>query len=85
MRLSVDKNDSGFNPRWAYRAKSFLEGKFISRVITVDEEQGYLLRYKTDSNGRVLVDYEKEETEKELLYGDVHLRIENRRSSERDN
>jgi len=75
MRLSVEKNDPGFNPRWAYKACPYLDGEFVSKVITADQEQGEITRYKTDDSGKVIVDYENGEIERETLHGDIDLRF----------
>jgi hypothetical protein len=75
MRLSVLKDDPGYNPRWAYKACPFLDGEFVSNVITADQENGYLIRYKTDRSGDVVVDYQRGEIEKEILRGHIDLRF----------
>ena len=55
MRASVDKNDPGYSPE-ASEFKAYLDGVYVSNVITADEEQNYLIRYCTDEDGALILD-----------------------------
>jgi hypothetical protein len=62
-RSSVLPTDVGYafykkNQRAFYKKKLVitLDGKPMSRVITADEEQGYILRFKTSENGAPFID-----------------------------
>lgn len=50
MRISVVKGDPGYLPSWAERSsvRVYLDGKEVRRVITADEELGFVLRHADD-------------------------------------
>ena len=78
MRLSADRNDVAFSPL-AYKAKAFLDGKFIPHTITADEEKGEIIKYVKDENGRFVL-YKDEDGDTRLktekLIGNVTIKIE---------
>lgn len=80
MRLSVDRDDSGFL-EWAklgtgrFAVKIFLDGVEIRDVITADEEAGMLVRYVRDGNS-FAIDRDingRQFVRRETLYGVVEL------------
>lgn len=57
MRLSIKEGDAGYQfPSRTRYASITLNGVKVSRVITADEELGYILRYATDDEGRIVID-----------------------------
>lgn len=72
--MSVKKYDPGYHKRAARFYVPFLDGREVEHCFTADEDQGYVLRHKTDENGQIIVDYAKEETVKEQLFGLVEIR-----------
>ena len=74
MRLSVKKEDPGYH-RTAHRYRAFLNGAKVDHCFTADEEMGILWRYKTDQNGKVLLDETKTELLIDQLFGQVELRL----------
>lgn len=64
MRLSADRNDPGFNPRYA-KAKVFLDGVELDNCVTADE----------DLRACVVLDLEATGTQPRLkvIVGDVRI------------
>jgi len=83
MRLSMDKSDPGFNPRLARKALPYLDGKYVDYVITADEDQGLLVRYKTQDDShrgdRLVRTLDGNGIETEVLFGKVSLRFKDTR------
>lgn len=83
MRSSVIKTDPGYaNYRKhsrAFQSKALvitLDGVPQTRVITADEETGYILRFKTNENGAPYRDPNNPtEAAKEELHGVVRIEI----------
>jgi hypothetical protein len=48
-------------------------GEPVKNVITADTEEGFILKHKTDSSGRVMVDREAGVTVQETLRGNVAI------------
>ena len=72
MRISVDSNDPGNeNFQRMGLAKVFLDGKEIDRVMTADEEEGYIVRLKLNGMGIPEIDPETQLFALETLYGGV--------------
>jgi len=61
MRLSVMKNDPGFSRRFAYGAKPFLNGVFVDKVKTADEDRGEITTHVTDEEGNVCLNEDRTE------------------------
>jgi hypothetical protein len=63
MRISVKKDDPGYDPVNSRYAKVYLDGVEQKHCVTADEEEGYIIRYVTDDNGELTIegDYIKEE------------------------
>jgi hypothetical protein len=57
MRISADENDPGYE---AYAMNPhvmvFLDGNPQRAVVTADEEQGVLIRYRLDDRGNLVVE-----------------------------
>lgn len=70
MRLSVDPNDIGYNEFfYCLHPRAYLDGTEIEGCITADEEQGYIVRYKTpleERDGDLIT---------ETLFGKVEITI----------
>jgi hypothetical protein len=78
MRLSVRETDPGhrnWRPSMAGQVHVFVDGTVVDKVITVDEEEGYVLRFKTDEFGNVLINADRTEALTEELRGEVHFVI----------
>ncbi|WP_313666221.1 hypothetical protein [Shinella sp.] len=78
MRLSVNCGDDGHS-QWislkslGRTADIFLDGVWQANVVTVDDEAGTVLRYKTGDDGRLIVD--GDEFICELVKGEVEIRL----------
>lgn len=73
MRLDIDQYDD-YPPTTqdlCRRAKIHLNGEEVLRVTVADEEQGYIIRHKTDLLGHLVRDGDSVATEK--LYGTVRI------------
>ncbi len=73
MRLSVRKDDPGYDPR-AFGARVYLDGKEITHCFTADEERGYALVYVLNENGQPFIDPGRREPRWTALYGDVVIK-----------
>lgn len=72
MRASVDSTDPGYNPAY-FGAKVFLDGVEISRVITADEDKRFVLAYRADENGDVILTPDRQDVQTEMRYGAVRI------------
>jgi len=81
MRLSVRKNDPGYNPRLARKAHVFLNGESMdtSKVFCVDEELGEVHVHETDENGKLIIIGEPmhQELKTKILKGKVKITFNN--------
>jgi len=75
MRISVDLDDIGYSP-YAYIVKPYLDGEFVTKCITADEEKGEITRYRTDKNNNVIFNATRNDLLRETLYGKVELKID---------
>ena len=73
MRLSVRKDDPGYNPR-ARRYQPYLDGERVLHCFTADEELGRVWCHKTAANGKYIVDRVKNEILTEMKCGKVEIR-----------
>jgi hypothetical protein len=62
MRVSIDANDPGFNPRRSM-ASVVLDGEVLHDCITADEEEGMVLVYARDATGNFILDGDEMRTE----------------------
>jgi hypothetical protein len=74
MRLSVRKNDPGYN-KHAVWAHPYLDGKPLKHCVTADEETGEAWVFKTDENGRPMLNEFMDELPLERLTGSVEIRF----------
>lgn len=74
MRISIDASDRG-SDLWSRVRDAgchiFLDGKELRDVITADEEDGYILKYKEDDVGNLVS--VGNEWQVEELRGDVRI------------
>lgn len=72
MRVSADHTDLGFrSDAHASNYKVLLDGEEVDRVITADEEKGYILKYKQVDGEYVRGGDGRLETEE--LHGNVKI------------
>ena len=77
MRVSIRKEDPGYNLAVAYTCTILLDGKDITlNCFTADEEKGIAMCYKRNSEGKVYIDNEK--LAEEILYGEIEIRFSNK-------
>lgn len=77
MRISVRYTDPG-GRAWAHMfnrtaVKVFFENVLIPKVITADEERGYILAYVLDGQGRLILNIDKTAPITKELYGRVRI------------
>lgn len=73
MRISVNKNDSGYHP-CAHMIEAILfNGNKVMDVVTADEEFGEILCYKKDDCGSLIYNHLIDEAEKVTLKGKVQI------------
>jgi hypothetical protein len=75
VRTSVDPKDRGYHPdairgRW----QPFLNGEPVPKVITADEENGFVLAYALDANGKWILNRSSRSLERRVLHGRVEIR-----------
>lgn len=74
MRLSIDKSDPGFSHRAVgLRANIFLDEQPAKDVITADEDQGLIVRYRRSEDGQVMIDEEAKSFVVETVRGKVRI------------
>jgi hypothetical protein len=73
MRASIDSADPGYCPS-LFGSKVFFEGAEIKNVITADEEGRFVLVYRLDDKGDVMLSDDRLSLLEEKRYG--HVRIE---------
>lgn len=72
MRLSVRKDDSGYNPEALDNCRSFVDGVDVTaRCYTADEEEGKAWCFKLNELGQKFIDPETNEPAVEVLSGEV--------------
>jgi hypothetical protein len=76
MRLSVIAGDPGYLTyaclgHLGPKVKIKLDGEEMSAVVTADEEEGIVVRYKKDADGHYLA--ENDEAVSETLHGKVEI------------
>lgn len=79
MRLSADKTDPGYS--WYLRhlcSVIFLDGEKQRFCLTADDEQGFIVRYKADAKGNLVVDLERGEIVREKVFGRVKIVLRQR-------
>jgi hypothetical protein len=74
MRITADIKDPDFVGVENYgRYKVTIDGFTVSYPVEADDLAGYVITHEFDSNGRIVVDYEKGETKKKTLRGLVRI------------
>lgn len=84
MRISLLKEDPGYATWIAQYARFhrrpvahvFVDGIEIERVLTADEEDGFVLALATDTNGRILLNQARTGIEERELRGSVRIEFE---------
>ena len=71
-RGSVDLDDPGFDPQLA-DVNVWLDGIEQRDVITYDLDQGLIVRVRRDQAGRLVLNAERDEVERETLRGEVRV------------
>lgn len=57
MRISADKNDSGYSPLvFSAIAKVTLNGEYVAHCVTADDKLNLVTFYLEDDQGRIVVD-----------------------------
>lgn len=75
MRLSVDKTDRAYSTsRDGYRARVTLDGETQTGCITADEEEGMVVRFARDPDGKMVVVGGMAVTE--IVFGHVTITIQ---------
>lgn len=79
MRLSIRKDNAGYLPwmQLAHRQKvrCFLDGAAVDKVITVDDEEGFVLVHVMDENGKPKLNESRDEALTERRTGVVRIEI----------
>ena len=76
MRLSVRKQDPGFNPHLSMRAQVLLDGTDVTdRCFTADEDAGKVWLFVKDENGKFVLNQDRTEVVEQELNGRVEIRI----------
>jgi hypothetical protein len=74
MRLSCVKGDPGYDPEAIIKEYQFLcDGKEVFCCITVDEEEGFILCYALDEEGKPIQTADGTEFERVTLRGKVEI------------
>ncbi len=82
MRMSVDRKDRGYHRR-AHRFVTFLDGLFLERAITSDEELGQAVVLSVDAAGRGYRVPGSREAARHIVYGRIQIRRDRRRDYKR--
>ncbi len=72
MRISCIKEDKGIYVL-NFSGKIYLDGVECDKVITADEEEGFIVLYKRDKIGNVILNSDRTHVETETLYGKVEI------------
>ena len=73
MRISVEKDDTGYSHSVARDINVLLDGLLVDGCITADTNSGYVKRYKKGEDGRFLIDKERQDIVSEEVYGKVEI------------
>ncbi len=73
MRVSTVEGDPGYLDPITHVIEVYLNGVEVSEVVTADEELGVVVRAVTDSDGNIVVDYERSCVVYETLQGNVKI------------
>ena len=74
MRLSILKNDPGYDFELSNRCKVLVDGVDVTnRCQTADEEEGKAWCLKHDSEGKAFTDHSIGEVAKEVLSGKIEI------------
>jgi len=72
--MSVNKNDESYNPNAQWGWQPFLNGEKVKDCFTADEDLGYVMVHKRDSDGKIMLNDNKTEILTDRLFGKVELR-----------
>lgn len=77
-RVSVDKSDPGYEPWIKLRSRgkdirTLLDGVPVKYCVTADSDEGLVVRYPCDRNGRVLI--HGDQVVMESVHGKVELQV----------
>lgn len=75
MRLSVDQNDPGYQPDKILMARVMFNGQPITDCVTADEEEGMVLRYARNADGKFIMVVGTDEALLERLFGRVSIYV----------
>lgn len=80
MRVSIRPNDSGYSLHRhlrlnGQRALVTLNGEHECGAITADSEAGVVVRYKTDAEGEMEFDLDREDYVDEVVHGKVEIEV----------
>ena len=76
MRLSVRKDDPGYDAEALKDCRAFVDGiEVTDRCVTADEEEGKAWCFKHNEEGRAFVDDATGNPAEEILTGDVVIMI----------
>ncbi len=76
MRLSVDSDDKGYDPRIGpeCKVKALLNGVDVTNCcITADEQEGMVLCHAVGQDGNIILNDEQTETVKKIKFGNVKI------------
>lgn len=74
MRVSIDKDDRSYDPLVNTNDITvLLDGVKQTTCITADDEEGYIIRYATDANGKILIDNSGKHATTECIHGKVTI------------
>lgn len=68
-----DISQADYNPEIGRRLLIKLDGIKQDMVLAYDAEQGWLIRYRTDENGQIIIDREHDRAKQETVYGVVTI------------
>ena len=60
-----------FDPLVGSRIEVRLDGAILDKVISYDTARGYVLRYKTDESGHIVLNHARGDAECEMIEGNV--------------
>lgn len=70
---SVRQED--FDPDLGKKLMVRLNNEPVTKCIAYDMDKGFVIRYKTDKDGRIILSEDKESAEEEILYGEVTVEL----------
>jgi hypothetical protein len=74
MRISVNKKDPGYDVEATIKYQPYLDGKKVDHCITADEEKDICICYKTDAEGKIVLNSFRDDTIRRVLRGHVVIK-----------